>query len=109
MAVVKKPSKAKAVKEGSYDQKLHRLLDEYSQILVVSADNVGSRQLQNIRMALRDDSVILMVKNTMIKRSVRLHAENTGNSAFLSLSTLLVGRIRFLHIHGFTYFSLSYM
>ena len=82
-----KPSKAD--KKIAYDAKLCRLLDEYTQILIVAADNVGSNQLQNIRQGLRGDSVVLMGKNTMMKRSIRMHAEKTGNQAFLNLIPLL--------------------
>ncbi|KAL3630593.1 Large ribosomal subunit protein uL10y [Castilleja foliolosa] len=54
-------------------------------VLVVAADNVGSTQLQNIRSGLRGDSVVLMGKNTMMKRSIRIHAEDTGNNTILNL------------------------
>lgn len=88
------PSKlSKADKKITYDAKLCQLLDEYSQILIVAADNVGSTQLQNIRKGLRGDSVVLMGKNTMMKRTVRIHAEKTGNLVFLNLIPLLVVRI----------------
>jgi len=80
----------KAQKKIAYDAKLCRLLDNYNQILVVAADNVGSNQLQNIRQGLRGDSIVLMGKNTMMKRSIKLHAESTGNKAFLNLVPLLV-------------------
>lgn len=83
---------SKAEKKIAYDQKLCHLLDEYTQILVAAADNVGSNQLQNIRHGLRGHSVILMGKNTMMKRSVRMHAEKTGNKAYLNLIPLLVVR-----------------
>lgn len=80
----------KAQKKINYDQKLCRLLDEYSQILVVGADNVGSTQLQSIRKGLRGHSVILMGKNTMMKRTIKIHAEKTKNTALLALVPLLV-------------------
>lgn len=83
---------SKAEKKIAYDAKLCQLLDEYSQVLIVAADNVGSNQLQNIRRGLRGDSIVLMGKNTMMKRSVRIHSENTGNKAFLNLIPLLVVR-----------------
>jgi len=89
-----KPTKAE--KKQNYDAKLCQLIDEYTQILVVNADNVGSNQLQNIRQGLRGDSVVLMGKNTMMKRSVRMHAEKTGNNAFLNLIPLLVVSFPFL-------------
>ncbi|KAJ4830489.1 hypothetical protein Tsubulata_012810 [Turnera subulata] len=44
---------SKVDKKVAYDRKLCRLLDEYSKILVVPADNVGSNQLQQIRSGLR--------------------------------------------------------
>ena len=84
------PKQTKAEKKIAYDGKLCQLLEEYGQILVVNADNVGSNQLQNIRKGLRGDSVVLMGKNTMMKRSVRIHAEKTGNNVYLSLIPLLV-------------------
>lgn len=83
-----KPSKAE--KKLAYDAKLCQLLDEYSQVLVASADNVGSNQLQGIRKGLRGDSIVLMGKNTMMKRSIRLHAEKTGNDNLRKLEQLLV-------------------
>ncbi|KAK1377943.1 60S acidic ribosomal protein P0 [Heracleum sosnowskyi] len=87
------PKASKADKKIAYDAKLCPLLDEYTQILVVGADNVGSKQLQNIRKGLRGDSVVLMGKNTMMKRSVRIHAQKTGNEAFLNIIPLLVGNV----------------
>ncbi|KAJ4970574.1 hypothetical protein NE237_003673 [Protea cynaroides] len=93
-----KPSKTQ--KKSAYDQKLCELLDQYNQILVVAADNVGSNQLQNIRRGLRGDSVVLMGKNTMMKRSVRLHAERTGNKAYLNLIPLLVGNVGLIFTKG---------
>ncbi|KAH7537531.1 hypothetical protein FEM48_Zijuj03G0103000 [Ziziphus jujuba var. spinosa] len=91
---------SKAEKKIAYDAKLCRLLDEYSQVLVVAADNVGSNQLQNIRQGLRGDSIVLMGKNTMMKRSIRIHSENTGNQTFLNLIPLLVGNVGLIFTKG---------
>ncbi|XP_042515406.1 60S acidic ribosomal protein P0-like [Macadamia integrifolia] len=49
---------------------------------------------------LRGDSVVLMGKNTMMKRSVRLHAERTGNKAYLNLIPLLVGNVGLIFTKG---------
>ncbi|RWR92126.1 60S acidic ribosomal protein P0 [Cinnamomum micranthum f. kanehirae] len=91
---------SKADKKIAYDQKLCQLLDLYSQILITAADNVGSNQLQNIRKGLRGDSIVLMGKNTMMKRSIRLHAEKTGNKAYLNLIPLLVGNVGLIFTKG---------
>ncbi|KAL9249547.1 Large ribosomal subunit protein uL10-like protein [Drosera capensis] len=94
------PKPTKAEKKVAYDQKLCKFLDEYNQILIASADNVGSNQLQSIRRGLRGDSVVLMGKNTMMKRSIRMHAEKTGNNAFLSLINCLVGNVGLIFTKG---------
>ena len=40
--------------------KMEGLLDAYSRIFIVSCDNVGSKQFQQIRMALRGEAVVLL-------------------------------------------------
>ncbi|PHU21449.1 60S acidic ribosomal protein P0-1 [Capsicum chinense] len=90
----------KTEKKVAYDNKLCNYLDLYNQILIVNADNVGSTQMQNIRKGLRGESVVLMGKNTMMKRSVRIHAEKTGNEGFLSLIPLLVGNVGLIFTKG---------
>ncbi|KAK4762703.1 hypothetical protein SAY86_008471 [Trapa natans] len=91
---------SKAQKKVNYDQKLCRLLEEYTQILIVAADNVGSNQLQNIRKGLRGDSIVLMGKNTMMKRTVKLFAEKSGNTGVLNLIPLLVGNVGLVFTKG---------
>ncbi|KAI5419587.1 60s acidic ribosomal protein P2, variant 6, partial [Lathyrus oleraceus] len=44
--------------------------------------------------------VVLMGKNTMMKRSVRIHAEKTGNNAFINLIPLLVGNVGLIFTKG---------
>ncbi|XP_075099511.1 large ribosomal subunit protein uL10z-like [Nicotiana tabacum] len=51
------PKATKAKKKIAYDSKMCQLLDEYTQVLVAAAANVGSTQLQNIRKDLRGDSI----------------------------------------------------
>ncbi|CAA0836604.1 60S acidic ribosomal protein P0-1 [Striga hermonthica] len=94
------PKITKAEKKIAYDSKLCQLLDEYTQVLVAAADNVGSNQLQNIRRGLRGDSVVLMGKNTMMKRSIRIHSEKTGNKAILNIIPLLVGNVGLIFTKG---------
>lgn len=94
------PKATKAEKKIAYDEKMCQLLDEYNQVLVAAADNVGSNQLQNIRKGLRGDSVVLMGKNTMMKRTIRVHAEKTGNETILNLIPLLVGNVGLIFTKG---------
>jgi large subunit ribosomal protein LP0 len=58
-------------KKAEYFSKLRELLEEYQSIFVVGVDNVSSQQLHEIRKTLRSKGVVLMGKNTMIRRAIR--------------------------------------
>jgi len=62
--------------KANYFLKLTQLLDEYPKCFIVGVDNVGSKQMQQIRQSLRNDAVLLMGKNTMIRKAIRGHLEN---------------------------------
>ncbi|KAI8803605.1 ribosomal protein L10-domain-containing protein [Cladochytrium replicatum] len=59
------------VKKEAYFQKLQSYLEEYPTIFIVNVDNVGSNQMHQIRISLRGDSVVLMGKNTMVRKALR--------------------------------------
>ena len=42
-------------------------------VIQVNADNVGSKQMQQIRISLRGHAVVLMGKNTMMRKAIRGH------------------------------------
>jgi large subunit ribosomal protein LP0 len=92
--------RTKAEKKIAYDKKLCALLDEYTKVLIALANNVGSKQLQDIRRGLRGDSVVLMGKNTLIRRCIKVYAEKTGNKAFDPLMDLLVGNVGLIFTKG---------
>ncbi len=48
-------------------------------MFIVNADNVGSKQMQQIRISLRDRAVILMGKNTTIRKAIRGHLDRNPN------------------------------
>ncbi|GJN12523.1 hypothetical protein PR202_ga30807 [Eleusine coracana subsp. coracana] len=53
------------------------------------------------RRGLRGDSVVLMMgKNTLIRRCIKVHAERTGNNDFEELSKLLVGNVGLIFTKG---------
>jgi len=60
-----------APEKVAYREKLLSLLKEYKKILVVGADNVGSNHFQRIRLDLRGEAVILMGKNTVVRKILR--------------------------------------
>lgn len=55
----------------NYFAKLEQLLEEYPKCFLVSADNVGSKQMQQIRIAIRGKGDVLMGKNTMMRKAMR--------------------------------------
>ncbi|KKY16096.1 putative 60s acidic ribosomal protein p0 [Phaeomoniella chlamydospora] len=59
-----------ATKAGYFD-KLKALLQEYKSIFIVTVDNVSSQQMHEIRKALREEAVVLMGKNTMVRRAIK--------------------------------------
>ena len=65
--------------KAKYTMRLTQYLDEYPKIFVVGADNVGSRQMQKIRLSLRGHAVILMGKNTMMRKTIRGQASKNAN------------------------------
>jgi len=66
----------KSTWKANYFVKLTQLLDEYPKCFIVGADNVGSKQMQQIRISLRGQAVVLMGKNTMMRKAIRGHLEN---------------------------------
>ncbi|CBZ55758.1 60S acidic ribosomal protein P0 [Neospora caninum Liverpool] len=64
-------SKGKSDKRKTYFSRLFALLEQYPRVLVVEADHVGSKQMADIRLALRGKAVVLMGKNTMIRTALK--------------------------------------
>jgi large subunit ribosomal protein LP0 len=63
----------RAAWKAKYFIKIGKLLDEYPRIFIVQADNVRSKQMQQIRHSLRGIAEILMGKNTMMIKAIRSH------------------------------------
>ena len=67
---------------------------EYPKCFVVSADNVGSKQMQQIRIALRGRAEVLMGKNTMMRKAIRGQLEK--NPTLEKLLPHVIGNIGFV-------------
>ena len=84
------PREDGATWKSNYFLKIIQLLDDYPKCFIVGADNVGSKQMQQIRMSLRGKAVVLMGKNTMMRKAIRGHLENNpALEKSVSLSSLL--------------------
>ena len=87
-------------RKQEYFQKMEGLLDQYSKIFIVACDNDGSKQFQQIRIALRGHAVVLMGKNTMMRKVVAAYlAKNPGHPYELLLSKIM-GNVGFVFTNG---------
>uniref|UniRef100_A0A8D2GUN3 Large ribosomal subunit protein uL10 n=1 Tax=Urocitellus parryii TaxID=9999 RepID=A0A8D2GUN3_UROPR len=88
------PREDRATWKSNYFLKIIQLLDDYPKCFIVGADNVGSKQMQQIRMSLRGKAVVLMGKNTMMRKAIRGHLEN--NPALEKLLPHIRGNVGFV-------------
>ncbi|EMC95446.1 hypothetical protein BAUCODRAFT_578183 [Baudoinia panamericana UAMH 10762] len=61
----------KSANKAGYFDKLKGLLEDYKSIFIVTVDNVSSQQMHEIRHAMRGKGVVLMGKNTMVRRAIK--------------------------------------
>merc|ERR1712083_1117839 len=57
--------------KASYFCKVRKLMGKFDKVFVCDADNVTSKQFQDIRQGMRGRGEVLMGKNTMMKRAIR--------------------------------------
>lgn len=81
-------------RKQKYKETLLGYLNEYKQIFIVTVDNVGSNQLQQVRMALRGRASVLMGKNTIMRKVIRDEAET--NEKVACLLPYIVGNMGFV-------------
>lgn len=84
--------------KAAYFEKAKRLLTEYERIFVCDADNVTSKQFQEIRRGMRGHGDILMGKNTMMKKAIKELTAN--NPALEKLIPLIKANIGFVLTNG---------
>ncbi|KAK1156555.1 60S acidic ribosomal protein P0 [Acipenser oxyrinchus oxyrinchus] len=88
------PREDRTVWKSNYFTKIVQLLDDYPKCFIVGADNVGSKQMQTIRLSLRGKAVVLMGKNTMMRKAIRGHLEN--NPSLEKLLNHIRGNVGFV-------------
>ncbi|KAJ2851987.1 ribosomal protein P0 (A0) (L10E) [Coemansia erecta] len=63
---------SKGEKKAAYFTKLESYLTTYKSIFIVNVDNVSSQQMHMIRRSLRGQAEVLMGKNTMVRRALKI-------------------------------------
>jgi large subunit ribosomal protein LP0 len=87
-------------RKQEYFERMESLLDSYSKIFIVSCDNVGSKQFQQIRIALRAEAVVLMGKNTMMRKVVTAYLAKNPGHPYEMLLPKIMGNIGFVFTNG---------
>jgi len=97
------PTGQKLIKKNAYMAKLQELVENTPLTLIIGVDNVGSKQLQEIRLFLRGSCTILMGKNTMIRKALRkkmdailAEDENADVSSWTNLLASIKGNMGFV-------------
>jgi len=92
------PKTKRAIRKESLKAKLDKYLQEYKNVLICTVDNVGSHQMQKVRISLRGRAVLLMGKNTICRKAIREHQES--NPALEALLPFVRGNIGFVFTNG---------
>lgn len=82
----------------NYFLRLKEYLDTYKSIFIVNVDNVSSNQMHQIRHSLRGDGVVLMGKNTMVRRALKTFVGERPE--FERLLPFVKGNIGFVFTNG---------
>jgi len=97
------PTGAKLERKNAYMAKLVDLVENTPVALIVGVNHVGSKQMQNIRLALRGKCIVLMGKNTMIRKALRMRMdamtaedEEADTSAIGNLLAAVNGNMGFI-------------
>lgn len=86
------------VRKQKYSAELLRCLSTFKNIIIVNVDNVGSSQMQKVRLALRGKAVLLMGKNTIIRKFLK--EQSAGNPKLEALLPYVYGNIGFVFTNG---------
>jgi len=80
--------------KANYFLRIENLIETFPTCFLVSADNVGSKQMQQIRIALRGKAEVLMGKNTMMRKALR--GQLAKNPQLEKLLPHIVGNVGFV-------------
>lgn len=87
----------KSATKAVYFDKLKALLDGYKSIFIVTVDNVSSQQMHEIRQALRGEAVVLMGKNTMVRRAIKGFVADAPEAGYERLLPHVKGKMPTSH------------
>jgi large subunit ribosomal protein LP0 len=84
------------IRKEKFVEKLKAAINEYKNVLIVGVDNVGSNQMQKVRLALRGKAIVLMGKNTLIRKIMRDLIDGEKLTKLEALLPIVVGNMGFV-------------
>lgn len=78
-------------KKLEYIERVKSLLSEYPRVILVGVDNIGSSHMQRIRLDLRGKGILLMGKNTLMRKAIRDSSEE--HPEWMELLQCITGNI----------------
>jgi large subunit ribosomal protein LP0 len=85
-------------RKKNYVSTFTNLTESYKKVIICEASNVGSTQMQEIRKQIRGKAVLMMGKNTMMKKAIAGH--KSVNPKLAHLLPLLKGNIGLVFTNG---------
>jgi len=83
-------------RKQEYFAKLESMLENYTKIFLVGVDNVGSHQMQQIRLGLRSKAEVLMGKNTLMRKVFNTFLRKNPGHPLEQIVPLLKGNVGFV-------------
>jgi large subunit ribosomal protein LP0 len=87
-------------KKVAYFAHLEECLNKYSRAFIVHADFVGSKQISDIRIALRGKAELVFGKNTMVRRCIRNLTADGSHPEWESIIPVMKGNLGFMFTNG---------
>jgi len=87
-------------KKREYFERLQGHLETYTRVLLIDIDNVGSKQIQNTRIALRGKAELIFGKNTLIRKVFTDFIEGNEEHPYAQLLPYIKGNVGFVFTNG---------
>jgi len=85
-------------RKDPFCKRLEGLFQEYTAILLVNCNNIGSSHMQRIKRTIKEDAVFVKGKNTLIRKAIRMHTSD--HPEWGSLVPLLKGNVGLVFAKG---------
>jgi len=87
-------------KKVAYFTHLEECLNKYQRAFIVNADFVGSKQISDIRIALRGKAELVFGKNTMVRRCIRNLTADGSHPEWATIVPVMKGNLGFMFTNG---------